>query len=127
METKSIYEQMGGEPGIRALVTEFYQAMDSLPEVRTIRLMHPADLGESTEKLVDFLSGWSGGPPLYHLKRGNPMLRARHLPFSIGDEEARQWIMCMGIALEKMGWPYSLCEQLLGAFQRVAAHMRNQR
>ena len=123
--TKSIYEQMGGEPGIRALVTEFYSVMDTLPEAQVIRRMH-IDLHESREKLIDFLSGWSGGPPLYHMKRGNPMLRARHLPFAIGDSEADQWMLCMEKALEKMDWNYELCEQLISAFRRVASHMRNQ-
>jgi hemoglobin len=125
MDTRSIYDQMGGEPGIRALVTEFYRVMDTLPEAKTIRDMHH-DLGESAEKLIDFLSGWSGGPPLYHLKRGNPMLRARHLPFAIGQAEADQWMLCMQRALEKMNWNYELCEQLLSAFKRVAQHMKNQ-
>jgi hemoglobin len=126
MEVKSIYEQMGGEPGIRALVTEFYSILESLPETQTIRRMHPEDLHESREKLIDFLSGWSGGPPLYHFKRGNPMLRARHLPFKIGQSEADQWMLCMQRALIKMSWTQELSDQLLSAFRRVADHMKNQ-
>ena len=117
---------MGGEAGIRALVTEFYRVMDELPAAAPIRAMHPADLAGSSEKLIDFLSGWSGGPPLYHLKRGNPMLRARHLPFKIGQAEADQWMSCMETALSTMGWSYELCEQLVSAFRRVAEHMKNQ-
>lgn len=125
MDTRSIYDQMGGEPGIRALVTEFYRVMDALPEARTIRDMHH-DLNESAEKLIDFLSGWSGGPPLYQMKRGNPMLRARHLPFAIGRAEADQWMLCMQKAVESMNWNYELCEQVISAFKRVAQHMKNQ-
>ncbi len=117
---------MGGEPGIRALVTEFYSVMDGDASVHVIRQLHPEDLSESREKLIDFLSGWSGGPPLYHMKRGNPMLRARHLPFAIGTPEAAQWMFCMETALSRMNWNYELCEVLMGAFRRIAAHMRNQ-
>ncbi|MEN9722479.1 MAG: hypothetical protein RJB38_465 [Pseudomonadota bacterium] len=124
-QTRTLYEQMGAADGIHALVQEFYRVMASAPEAATIRAMHPEDLHESIEKLEDFISGWSGGPPLYHLKRGNPMLRARHLPFSIGQAEAEQWIWCMERALGSQGWSYELCEQLLSAFKRVAQHMRN--
>ena len=85
---KTTYEQMGGEPGIRALVDRFYELMDTLPEAATIRAMHPADLSESIEKLVLFLIGWSGGPPAYVTKYGHPRLRARHLPFAVDDEAA---------------------------------------
>ena len=55
---KTTYEQMGGEPGIRAPVERFYALMDTLPEAATIRAMHPADLSESIEKLVLFLIGF---------------------------------------------------------------------
>jgi len=121
----SLYDQMGGHDGISRLVYEFYAIMDTLTEVRTIREMHPTDLKESAEKLVDFLSGWSGGPPLFHTKRGNPMLRYRHLPFAIGDSERDQWMLCMEKAIAKMGWPDALNQQLLESFRRVADHMRN--
>ncbi len=30
--------------------------------------------------LFEYLTGWTGGPPLFVNRRGAPMLRARHLP-----------------------------------------------
>jgi len=57
--------------------------MDELPEVYGIRKMHAEDLSGSRQKLFDFLSGWMGGPQLYVEKHGHPMLRRRHLHFSI--------------------------------------------
>lgn len=127
---KTTYEQMGGEPGIRALVERFYALMDTLPEAATIRAMHPADLSDSIEKLALFLIGWSGGPPAYVSKYGHPRLRARHLPFAVDDEAAAAWVRCMGIALEERARDGHLepmfAQSLFDSFLRIAGHMRNQ-
>jgi hemoglobin len=123
---RSPYEQLGGETGLRALVRRFYAEMDTRAEAQGIRAMHPADLSGSEEKLFDFLSGWLGGPPLFHQKRGNPMLRFRHLPFRIGEDERDQWLDCMQRALAHESVPADLRETLLGALRQMADHLRNQ-
>lgn len=120
------YERIGGADGLRKLVDEFYDAMDREPECRPIRDMHPADLTESREKLYLFLSGWMGGPELYAEKYGHPRLRLRHLPFSIGDSEAAQWLHCMKIALQACNIDPQLGARLMQSFTMTAAHMRNQ-
>jgi hemoglobin len=53
------------------------------------------------------------------------MLRARHLPFSIGEPEREAWMRCMRQALEETGLDAPMREQLIGAFARTADHMRN--
>jgi hemoglobin len=125
-EDKTLYELLGGETGLRRLVERFYNHLDTLPEVKPIRSMHPEDLSTSIDRLFWFLSGWSGGPPLFHEKRGHPMLRARHLPFPIGKSERDQWMICMLKAVEDMGIVDPLKSELLSAFLRVADHMRNE-
>lgn len=119
------YELLGGEPVLRALTSRFYQYMDVLPEARTIRAMHPADLDESTEKLFMFLSGWLGGPNLYIERFGHPFLRARHMPFSIASPDAAAWMLCMRRALEDTVADAGLRSQLDNAFSGIADHMRN--
>lgn len=120
------YERIGGEPTLRALTTRFYRYMDTLPEAQTIRVMHPADLHESTEKLFMFLSGWLGGPSLYIERFGHPFLRARHMPFSIASPEAAAWMLCMRQALADTIADKALRSQLENAFTGIADHMRNQ-
>lgn len=120
------YEFLGGDRGIRALVTEFYRQMDTLPETKPIRDMHPSDLTESIEKLYEFLSGWLGGPPLYIEKRGHPRLRMRHFPFKIGAAESEQWLLCMERALDVQKVPLEKQKLLMEAFRKVANHMINQ-
>ncbi len=121
----SHYERIGGADKVRELVHRFYQIMDELPESYGIRKLHPEDLKGSEEKLFLFLSGWMGGPQLYIEKHGHPMMRARHLPFPIGDEERNQWLMCMKQALEDVVDDAALRTELMASFTKVADHMRN--
>lgn len=119
------YELLGGEVAVKALVDRFYDLMDTLPETYGIRKMHADNLSLAREKLFEFLSGWLGGPPLYIKKYGHPRLRARHLPFSIGEEERDQWLMCMYQALDEQVGEERLKEHLKQAFFKTADFMRN--
>ncbi len=119
------FEQVGGEEGVRRLVDRFYDLMDAVPEAEVIRVLHPPSLDSSREKLHLFLVGWMGGPPLYVERYGHPMLRARHLPFPIGEVERDAWIWCMDRALDEHDMPAELREFLRQRFRGVADHMRN--
>ena len=121
----SAWELLGGDDGVRRLVDRFYDEMATLPEAAPIRAMHPADLAESRRRLWMFLVGRLGGPPIYVQERGHPRLRARHLPFTIGVDEARQWMLCMERALEACVAPGPLRDELRDFFGQVAAHMIN--
>lgn len=120
------FQRIGGEEKVRALVQRFYQLMDELPEAYGIRKMHAADLQGATDKLFKFLCGWMGGPQLYVEQYGHPMLRRRHLPFTIGEAERDQWLLCMTHALSETVADVALREELAAAFAKVAEHMRNQ-
>ncbi len=120
------YQRIGGEPAVRLLVERFYAQMDALPEAALIRRMHPADLSQAKERLFMFLSGWLGGPQLYIEKYGHPKLRARHIPFPIGEAERDAWMACMRKALEELGIAEELRIELEAAFARTADFMRNQ-
>lgn len=125
MTELSPYERLGGEQAVRKLVDRFYELMDSLPEARRIRDLHPADLAGSRDKLFKFLSGWLGGPPLYVEEYGHPRLRARHLPFPIGEAERDAWLACMAQALEETEMEELLRDHLLQSLRNTADHMRN--
>ncbi|MGK0296824.1 MAG: hemoglobin [Gammaproteobacteria bacterium] len=122
---KSSYERIGLEEGLWKLVNTFYDNMESLPEARTIRDLHPKDMRSSREKFFMFLSGWLGGPDRYVAAFGHPRLRARHLPFKIGESERDQWLMCMRNALDEMPIDAAFREQLIMAFTQTANHMMN--
>ena len=120
------YELMGGEAAVRRLVDRFYDLMDEDPDYFGIRKLHPQDLTSSRQKLFMFLCGFMGGPSLYTEKFGEPRMRTRHLPFSIGVSERDQWLSCMSRAMEDVGLEQEVCKSLGKAFYQTADFMRNQ-
>src|SRR5262249_34834427 len=109
----------------RALVTRFYDLIDSEPAYAAVRRLYPHDLAEAREKLYWYLSGWLGGPNLYIERFGHPMLRARHLRFSIGIAERDAWLACIRRAIHETGVRQALREPLAAAFAKTADWMRN--
>ena len=96
---------------LRRLVERFYALMDAEPAYHPVRSLHPADLAHS---------------PLYQQKIGNPMLRARHLPFAIGKVERDAWLACMRRAMDEVGVePPELKAWLMQQFFGTADWMRN--
>lgn len=122
----SLYQMLGGEKGLRALVDRFYDLLDRAPEAAKIRKFHAKSLKRSREKLFMFLSGWSGGPQLYVEKYGHPRLRMRHMPFAIGSAERDQWLWCMNKAIDESHLDPRVVEFLKVRFEEVADFMRNQ-
>ena len=125
MDDETIYDRLGGEMGLRRIVDRFYDLMSELPAAQKVRQLHPTDLSESRNKLFKFLSGFLGGPSLYIQEYGHPMLRARHLPFPIGERERDQWVLCMDLSLDELVEDRPLAEHLKRTFFRTADHMRN--
>ena len=122
----SMYERIGGAPTIERLVESFYVRMDTLPEARTIRAMHAADLAPVKEVLRRYLGEWMGGPKRYSAERGNPRLRQRHLGFPIGNDERDAWLLCMRGALDETVADREACEEIYRLFAHLADWMRNQ-
>jgi hemoglobin len=119
------YELIGGEAGVRRLIDRFYDVMDTAPEAATIRALHAKSLKASRDKLFLFFTGWTGGPQLYVEKFGDPRLRMRLFPFSIGAKERDEWLWCMGRALAEQEMPDYVRAHLLQRLQQLADHMRN--
>lgn len=122
----TLYEMMGGESGLRALVNRFYDVIETSPEATRLRALHPKSLKQSREKFFMFLSGWTGGPQLYVEKYGHPRLRMRHIPFSIGTVERDQWVWCMNRALDESDIDPRVVEYLKARFAETADFLRNQ-
>jgi len=126
MKVNTPYDLIGGEQCLLNLVDRFYFYMDTLPEAKGIRAIHQHNLSSAKNKLFKFLSGWLGGPNLYIEEFGHPMLRARHLPFEIGESERDQWMLCMNKALTELPMDSQLKINIQNALQQLATHMINQ-
>jgi len=120
-----MFDTLGGEPGIRALVDRFYDTMDVDADLAALRAVHGPTLDQARDKLFWYLCGYFGGPQLYIERFGHPRLRARHLPYPIGNLERDQWLLCMGRAMQDLDYPSARVEQLLKVFFGVADWMRN--
>lgn len=114
--SQEIYSVMG-EDNIFQMVEDFYLELGRSP----IRQMFPKDLVKASRKSAAFFVGLLGGPPLYHQRYGNPMLRARHLPFPI-DERARQiWLACFDRILAQATEKYRFPAQHVEGFRQFLA------
>ena len=119
------YDLLGGDTGVRRLVDAFYDRMEFDPDADGVRGLHGQDLALSRDRLADWLSGWLGGPPVFHQRHpGRPCLMSAHQAFDIGPMEASQWLSCMRHALAASDAPAPLQRALLLAFGRMSQGMR---
>ena len=118
------YDALGGEERVRALVDRFYDIVDA--DAPTLRAMLPANDAGSRDKLYAYLVEWTGGADLYSSTRGHPMLRKRHLPFAIGEDEVTLWLQCMVRALDDTDVKGPVREFLDQRLTDLAHHMQNQ-
>jgi len=120
----SPYIRLGREEGILRLVEHFYDIMDKIPEAKTIRAMHKADMAPMIDKLTVFLTGWMGGPERYNERFGRIIIPAVHEPYSIGSPERDAWVLCMHRALEAVEVQDDLIEMLIPSFTQMAEMCR---
>lgn len=123
--TTSLFDRIGGSATIDRLVDRFYERMDTLPEAQVIRAMHADDLGVIRDVLKRYLTEWTGGPRLYSVEKGHPLLRQRHIGFAIGDAERDAWMLCMRGALEETVTDSAARQDLDTALSGLADWMRN--
>ncbi|MGH8461936.1 MAG: group II truncated hemoglobin [Stenotrophobium sp.] len=118
------YRAAGGTEGLLKLSHRFYELMDTLPEGRSIRVMHPADLTSTTERLAFFLCGWLGGPRLYNEKFGGINIPMFHQHLHIGEAERNAWLSCMAKAIGEQDYSPEFKHYLLTQLHVPAERIR---
>lgn len=112
-----------GAAGLDAMVAAFYRRVR---EDDLIGPMYPDDdWAGSEERLRLFLRFRLLGEQEYMLRRGHPRLRARHMPFAIGEPERDRWVGLMSAAMDEVGVSGQVREDLDAFFFQVADFMRN--
>jgi len=100
-QTMSFYEEIGGEPTIRAIVDRFYAGVAEDP---LLRPMYPEeDLGPAADRFALFLMQYWGGPTTYSERRGHPRLRMRHAPYAVTPRAAEHWLAHFRAGLDEAG------------------------
>jgi len=110
---------MGGHQAFVRLVHRFYAGVATDPVLRP--LYPEEDLSGAEERLRMFLEQYWGGPRTYSDQRGHPRLRMRHAPFAVTPEARDRWLVHMRTAVDEMGLPPEL-DQQLWEYLVAAAH-----
>lgn len=121
-DIRSIYQAIGGEETIQRLVDAFYKRVAKHPDLIPI---FPEDLTEVARKQKQFLTQFFGGPPLYQMEHGHPMMRRRHLPFPITPTRRDAWLDCMEEALEEAEIEEPFRSVIFERLTLTANHMMN--
>ncbi len=121
----TLYEAMGSSAGVQALVDDFYHRMQHDPRFAYLLSVHPGDLARPRDRLFKYLTGWTGGPPLFVEEFGHPRLRARHLQVAIDIRGRDQWLECMQAALNACIARAEARTALWEGLVPLADHMRN--
>jgi hemoglobin len=112
-----------GEEGFVRLVGAFYK---QVPSDAVLGPMYAGrDLGESEERLRDFLVFRFGGPSRYLDRRGHPRLRMRHMMFPIDQRARDRWVQLMGSAFEEAKLPADAERVLRSFFESTASFLIN--
>jgi hemoglobin len=116
------FQAIGGTETIRRIVNAFYPLVQANP---LIGPLFPENIEPVMEKQVLFLTQFFGGPTLYSDQYGQPMMRARHMPFEITPQRAEAWLGCMKQAIEEVGLKPELQAFMLERLKGPAYHFIN--
>lgn len=121
MEENTLYERLG-EDNLKLLVDRFY---DLVFTNEGIKDLFKTDKEEIKRKQVLFLTQFLGGPQIYSAEFGHPRMRARHMPHSITQDKAVEWLKCMDAAIATLPVAESLKDELFSRFPSTAFFMVN--
>jgi len=118
----SVYDAVGGDEFFRSLVERFYARVEVDP---VLRPLFPPSLAGGKERQFLFLTQFFGGPPRYSALYGHPRLRARHLPFPIGQKERDRWLSAMLASVEELSPKEPAASELRAYFAKTSQFLIN--
>lgn len=118
-----IYDVVG-EEGFGRLCAAFFRRV---PEDDVLNTIYPLnDLIGAEHRLREFLVQRFGGPHRYSAERGEPRLRARHMPFKIDQLARDRWVRRMDESIIDCGFDENVNQVLRTFFDSSATFMINQ-
>ena len=123
----SLYERVGGANGLRVIVKNFYDLIETHPAGAPVNLLHLRGHGinHSRGEQIDFLSGFLGGPNLYAQRHGHSNVRLMHQHIPIDEEARSAWLACMSMALDASFIDRDTKLDLMTHFESVAIRLQN--
>lgn len=124
---QSLFHQIGGEDGVRALVETFYDIIEQDAAAAPLLRLHQQGHGVANSRVEQFnyLCGFFGGPQYYVMKHRHARLREIHEHVPIGPEMRDMWLDCMRKAIDQRAIAPALAAQLMTHFTRAAEISRN--
>jgi hemoglobin len=116
--SREIFARMG-EENIERMLEDFY--LELARGSPALRALFPADMVAASRKSAAFFIGLLGGPPRYHERHGNPMMRARHMPFAIDESLRDEWLACFNRVLDEAPARYDFPPEHLASFREFLA------
>ena len=86
-ETGTLFERIGERPGLMRLLKQFYADVRQHRDIGPIFNSQIKNWPEHLEKIGDFWSGATGGPPNY----AGPMPQ-RHFPLGLEEKHFEAWL-----------------------------------
>lgn len=125
--TKSMLDQIGGEPALRELVGHFYDLVETVPEAAPLMELHMDGhgLAHTREEQFNFMSGFMGGRQYYLEKHRHMNVREIHEHVPIFVEDAELWLSIMDRTLTDLGLMGPKTERLRATLRRVALMLVN--
>ena len=125
MSQPTLYDRLGGEAGLTALIDKYIEILQRSPDYDELRRWYVNGMAHYRARMIEYLTGWFGGPALYNQKHGLPQLRENHQRMRITAELRDLWFGCMQEALEQSVPDEALRSDLEAAFCQMADGLRN--
>lgn len=109
MSEGSLYERLGGEEGIRAVVEEFYDRV--LADDALAPLFAEADVAYLEDTLTSFLCAAAGGPERYD----GPPVREAHRDVPLEPHHVWRAVSHLGASLEALDVPEEDADKVVNA------------
>lgn len=119
--TQTPYEIIGSE-ALYNMIDHFYMLV---AKDQRINHLFPGDFEETSRKQKQFLTQFLGGPSIYSQEHGHPMLKRRHLDFTITTFERDAWLENMATAITAAQFPAGVGDYLYERLRLTANHMVN--
>lgn len=125
---QALYDAVGGQQGLTILSNTFYDFVESTPEGRPVAKLHLRGhgIGHARIELVNFLSGFLGGPNLFAEKWGHSNVRHIHDHVTINQQASDSWMACMEMAMNKLEYDNELKQRLRENFLVIATLLINE-
>ena len=78
MSQTTLYERLGGEAGLTALIDKYLELLRTNPAYEALSSRYVNGMAHYRARMLEYLTGWFGGPVLYAQKHGLPCLRENH-------------------------------------------------